>query len=201
VYCNSLSYFLDCEDMTRRDPLEDSSVYEPLGGLQITHVATGANFCDPRSLVSHVVRPHRIYVFCLSTVFNEHLWRKFNAKLCVRITDPQEFIARFRRATRRPQLRINCTEVLAAEVTYYKPDDPPASRHACPDQIILSKLEQFSDEREFRLAFSSDRDAFSVYNVGYELTARKSAKSFKHSHKLLQLGDLRDICELKVSLI
>ena len=44
VYFNSLSYFLSCEDASRRDNTENANLYKPADGLQITKVDSQITF-------------------------------------------------------------------------------------------------------------------------------------------------------------
>src|SRR5690606_811202 len=86
VYINSLSYYLTCESESRRDPSEDANIYAPESGLVITNQTTGMTFTVPAQLISKVGGADRIFVFCASTQLSDHLYRKFAAAGCVRIS-------------------------------------------------------------------------------------------------------------------
>ena len=82
VFFNTLSYFLSCEDLSRRDISEDANVYMPSKGLEISITATNQKLKDQRGLISRVKRPDRIFVFCTSLELSENLFRKFCAAGC-----------------------------------------------------------------------------------------------------------------------
>ena len=69
VYFNSLSYFLSCEEVSKRDLYEDVNVYKPVNGLQVTNVNSHEKFVDPRTLISRLNKPIE-FCICTSTVLN-----------------------------------------------------------------------------------------------------------------------------------
>lgn len=190
---NTLSYFLLCEDEARRDYLEDSNIYRPSDGLQITLTKTQQKLIDPRALISKVKNPHRVFVFCTSTENSDYLYQKFSAKGCVEILDLNEFKKRISRVMKKPIHNIKSTTLLAGNVSYYNHEQESGTRHACPDQIIMSKLISFSQEREFRFAFAKDRNAFDVNNVEYSLSSGIVLSNLVGNGKKLTLGNLTDI--------
>ena len=195
VFFNTLSYFLSCEDSERRDVTEDANVYMPSNGLEITISATNQKLRDHRGLISRLKRPDRVFVFCTSLDLSEILFKKFGAAGCVEISDVQEFSNRISRYLRKSAHNIKNREILSAKVEYYGFDEEPGTRHACPDQIIMSKNNRFSDEKEYRIAFAKDADAFAVDNVNYTLTDALEANAAKGRPKKLILGNLSDIAK------
>jgi hypothetical protein len=97
----------------------------------------------------------------------------------------------------RPALPANA-KLISGPVGYYSATDDSLQKlmNASPEQIVLSKLEGFSYQEEYRFAFS----ATNALDVG---RARHPLREFKpvpnpseHHEELLQLGTLRDICKL-----
>lgn len=196
TFFNTLSYFLSCEDLARRDVTEDANVYMPSNGLEITIVATNQKLRDHRCLISRIKRPDRVFVFCTSLELSETLFKKFGAAGCVKISDVQEFSNRISKHLRKSAHNIKNREILSGKVGYYGFDEEPVTRHACPDQIIMSKDNNFSGEREYRIAFAKDADAFAVNNVNYTLTNNLGANLAIGKPKKLILGNLSDIAKV-----
>jgi hypothetical protein len=193
VMFNTLLYFLSCEDEARRDYLEDSNIYRPSNGLQITLTKTQQKLTDPRALISKVKNPHRVFIFCSSTENSDYLYKKFSAVGCVEIFNLNEFKKRVLRAIKQPIHNIKNQTLLADTVSYYDHEQESGTRHACPDQIIMSKLMNFSEEKEFRFAFAKDKNAFDVNNVDYLLSSGIVPSNLAGNGKKLTLGDLTDI--------
>lgn len=93
--------------------------------------------------------------------------------------------------------------LLAGEVEYFDSQHEPGTRHACPDQIVMSKVdrysdekktERYSDEKEYRFAFAIDKDAFAVNNVSYSLAHDLGSPNYALDKRVLILGNLSDIC-------
>lgn len=196
AYFNSLSYFLSCEEVGKRDLYEDANIYKPINGLQITNVSSNVKSVDLRSLISKLKSPHRVFVFCTSTVLNEQLWKKFNSVSCVEITNREKFKQRIAKAIVKPILRLKNKTLLAGEVEYFNSQDEPGTRHACPDQIVMSKIDEFSHEKEYRFAFAIDKEAFDVDNVSYSLAYDVESPTYTIDYKVIRLGNLSDICRL-----
>lgn len=199
VYFNSLSYFLSCEDKNRRDAVEDSSLYRPAEGLEITK-AFSQTFLDPRTLISKVKRPERVFVFCTSTELNDNLYKKFHANACIEISNLEEFNRRLIVALHK-KMKLGTVKngtLLSGAVDYYHHEDEPGIRHACPDQIIMSKIADpfFTIEKEYRFAFAKDKNSFDVNNVDYFLTSQIPPFTGQHTHQIFTLGNLSDICRI-----
>lgn len=196
VFFNTLSYFLSCEDPTRRDEIEDSNIYKPADGLQITLTDSQQQLVDHRGLISKVKNAHRVFVFCTSLELSEELSQKFCSVGCVEIFDIEEFNRRLKKRIKNPAHNIKNQELLSGKVDYYNLAQESGTRHACPDQIIMSKIERFSDEKEYRIAFAKDANAFAVNNVDYYLANSPIPSSKAGTPKKLILGDLTDIARV-----
>lgn len=198
VYFNSLSYFLSCEDISRRDDKEDLSLYRPHAGLEI-NTDFGVSFRDPRFFVSRIKKPDSVFVFCTSKACNPDLFKKFNAAGCISILDVNEFEKRLKKALlKKARLGIiKNTTLISGPVSYYNQEDESGTRYACPDQIIMSKLAHpcFMAEEEYRFCFAKDEDAFDVDNLDYMVASGLLAFKGRNGFQKLRLGDLRDICK------
>ncbi len=196
VFFNTLSYFLSCKDPARRDETEDSNIYKPADGLQITLTERQQQLVDHRGLISKVKNAHRIFVFCTSLELSEELSKKFCSVGCVEIFDIEEFKIRLKKRIKSPAHNIKNKELLSGKVDYYNLAQESDTRHACPDQIIMSKIEHFSDEKEYRIAFAKDANAFAVNNIDYYLANSPIPSSKEGIPKKLILGNLTDIARV-----
>ncbi len=196
VYFNSLSYFITTEDESRRDEGENMNVYEPDGGLKITKI-TGEKIVLPASLISRVRDPQNYFVFCTSKEKSRKLRDNFNAVEIVKIHNLFEFRKRVKRAIVR--LRRKCIiksgRLLEGPVEYYSAEGLPGARHACPDKIIMAKLDVFEYQKEYRFAFAKRKNAFAVYRVNYSIEDEVLCRGYPKENEVLNLGNLSDICE------
>lgn len=200
VYFNSLSYFLSCDDESRRDKNEDVTLYRPKSGLVGNHVTTARPFTLPaHHLISRVNASDSIFVFCTSAEVSIRLYQKFNAEGCIEISNLEEFKERL-------QAKINefvdggygaNRTLLAGHIEYYDSTESPGARHACPDRIVMAKTDYFSDEAEFRFAFAKDQNAFDVNNVRYSISSELDTPNVANHHLTLRLGSLTDICQVR----
>lgn len=196
IYFNSLNYFLDCEDEARRDPNEDVSIFSPKNGLTIKKERTNAPFQKNEPFVSAVRNPHRIFVYCTSTQKSPQLLKKFGATSVVKINDVEEFIRRMKVQLNNPLRRISEKQFLHGRVQYYDVETPPGTRWALPDEIVLSKTDYFSIEKEYRFAFALDKKAFVPYNIETTIGSKMDTRNKQKHHRILRIGNLRDICEI-----
>jgi hypothetical protein len=199
IYFNSLSFFLSCEDNSRRDETEDTYIYAPKNGLRVNNLTTSSEHTLIGQLNSKVKEPNRIFVFCASGDLSKHLYKKFCAQGCVAILDVEEFNRRLHSKIKeaRRQGTIENDELLSEFVTYYSPNSEPGTRHACPDQIIMSKRDIYRDEKEYRFAFADYAGAFEVNNVEYSLALHPPPPTAStYGSQILQIGSLADICNI-----
>jgi len=196
VFFNTLSYFLSCEDLARRDVTEDANVYMPADGLDITITTTNQKLKDSRALVSRVKQPDRVFVFCASIELSENLFHKFGAAGCVEIPDVEEFRSRIKRHLIKSAHNIKNKEILFGKIEYYGFEEVPKARYACPKQIIMSKSSRFSDEKEYRVAFAKDVGAFDSCNVNYTLAHGLEINEAIGKPKKFILGSLSDIAKV-----
>jgi hypothetical protein len=186
------------------DEYEGTRLYRPLNGLEITNLTQhtqgnlqlGAEF---------ITKAHEIFVYCVSMSFNDALKNEFDAKACVEICDPLKFIQRWQRALP-PEALVTSGAVgdyqkyVCRMVRYYHGHDLPGNVWAIPDLITTTKLKKFAYQEEYRFAYTKT-DAFKFENVEVQLVDRKARpapKPDEHFHETLDLGDLHDICRIRV---
>jgi hypothetical protein len=107
MFCWNAAYYRDYEDAKAAQVVGDE--YEgrdrPLNGLEITNVTQhtqggvllGAEF---------ITMARETFVYCASMSFNDALENEFDAKACVAICDPPEFIQRWQRAKSAPRFSL-----------------------------------------------------------------------------------------------
>ena len=196
VLFRALSYFRDYEDaQIRGDKFEGTKPYRPKGGLEITLADTQEKLVMPHSFES-AANEDDIFVFCMSTTLSADLAAQFKADACVEIFNPAGFIAGIRAALlRRPSIKDKT--LMHGEVTYYSATDPPIVDWALPEKIAMSKLNYYSSQKEFRIAYSIN-DAFKVENTRLRLVApgeRRLPRASAHPENLLKLGCLSRVCK------
>lgn len=198
MYFNSLSYFLNCEENSRRDETENVNIYRPSGGLVINNLATGETFTVQAQLNSQVDGADRIFIFCVSAEYSTHLQSKFCAYGCVEISDVDTFKDRLQSKIKDHlgMSELKREAFLSGLVDYYNITAAPGARHACPDQIVMAKPERFAEEKEYRFAFTDDVTLFDVNNVRYDVSSGAHQASPISGHALLKLGSLADICKI-----
>jgi len=86
--------------------------------------------------------------------------------------------------------------LLADTVVYYDHSAPPENRYAFPELIVMSKTKYFEDEKEYRFAFSRDKNAFEQNKIRYSITKNILQSDNQIHFKEIKLGDLSDICKI-----
>ena len=188
-----LSYFITCEDSTRKDYTESMNIFEPKNGLEITKLDSNEKMILPLKLISSVVRPDQVFLYCSSTQLSAKLFNKFEATVCVEI-DTIKFEYHIEKQLKK-MFRKNF--VYSSQIVeYYDPSLPPDTRHADPERIIFSKPRSFSDESEFRFAFSQDKNIFNVNNVSYILADEPASSPITtvNNEFFLELGSIERFC-------
>ena len=88
--------------------------------------------------------------------------------------------------------------VTRGSVKYYLTDNPPEAVWALPDEIIMHKRVVFSDEGEYRFAYSLKVDAFKFENVNLQVTTWPTPKIPKGAYPemLVKVGPMIDCCRI-----
>lgn len=194
IYFNSLAYFLSCEDNARRDTNEGTSVFQPLQGLEVNNLTRGSKFKIMAPMNSSAQNLNRVFVYCLSLSKSSILFDQFKSQSCVCINDLDEFQNRIVRQLIGPLRRIHRNSIHVGHVNYYDPNEPPGTRWALPERIVMSKTNSYASESEYRIAFALDRDTFKFENVEIQLGQKSMPKGAVFAHRKIFVGSVRDIC-------
>jgi hypothetical protein len=193
ILFRSMSFFRDYEDKhVRGDQKEGTSVFRPEGGLIITNYTQGTTFTMPDSAFEAIANQEEIFVYCVSRSLTDELCKEFESVVCVEILKTPTLCERIKRA-----LPANAT-FRAGRVEYYHQKDAPNPRWALPDQIALSKFENYKWQDEFRFLFCLT-DALGFEKGAHRLLtgeAREAPKPAEHHEYLVKTRSLRDICRL-----
>ncbi|MBT4088930.1 MAG: hypothetical protein HOE30_10585 [Deltaproteobacteria bacterium] len=190
----SLSYFRDYEDQIRGDQYEGTKKFQPKVGLQITK-STGEQFYMQTSFESSV-QADDIFVFCTSEVCCKELAIEFDATICVEI-DLDSFVSKLKAALI-PIQKVLKKEIFHKTVEYYSETKPPIVDWALPDKIIMSKLECFQKQKEYRFSFCFG-DVLNVGNTTQRFGSSSSSGPFRSSDypkQELRLGNMKDYCKI-----
>jgi hypothetical protein len=199
MFRQTAAYFRDYEDREAQqiigEEYEGTRIYRPANGLEIQNHTrgTGGNL---QMGMECFTKAHEIYIFCVSLSFNDVLKREFNAVACVELRDRRKFIQRWLNAL--PAEARKDKKHVSHRVGYYAPEGLPGNVWALPDLIVTTKLKRFEYQDEYRFAYTVT-DAFAFENCTYSLVDRKARplpKPQDHHHETLQLGDLRDLCQM-----
>jgi hypothetical protein len=199
VFCQTAAFFRDYEDAEAAqivgDEYEGTRLYRPVSGLEMNNITRNQPGLLHAGMES-ATKAHEIYMFCMSLSLNETLRSAFNAVACAEILNPRAFIHRWLRAL--PDEAKKDEKHIARRVAYYRAEEVPGNVWALPDLIVTTKLQRFSYQDEYRLAHTNT-DAFAFQNCTYNLVDRKARPlpwPEEHLHQTLELGDLRDICQV-----
>lgn len=154
IRIKSLSAYHEIEDDARRDDHEAAHRYDlPEGAM-----STGPDTTQPVRRYSMTIwnwaRADRIFALCLSTEHDERLFAKFNASVCVEISNPKQFIRDLGHAVRQ---NANLLRVHAERVAYYEPNDRSVEAPEHAWKAAFLKRAHFHEENEFRVVFSPAR--------------------------------------------
>lgn len=196
ILFRSLTYFQQYEDEAAvGDRFEGIRAFRPPQGLTITKVATGETFTIPYSFHSAVFG-EAILVFCVSELLSRELADEFQTDACVEITDVAAFVLRLQvalLALHGPDSHV----LLHGPVKYYAEIEAPIVDWALPERIVMSKLDAYGHQCEYRFAFAENQ-ALEVERTRLNLvpgTLRKPHPA-GHREQMLLLGGIRDICEV-----
>lgn len=197
VLFRSLSYFRDYEDaQVRGDEFEGTRLHRPQSGLEVTLVETQKKIVLPHSFES-TTNEDDIFVFCFSTLLSAELATQFNADACIEITNLGAFVAGVRSALlRRPSIKSKT--LVHGHVRYYSPEEPPIVDWALPEKIVMSKLNTYIEQQEYRFAFAVN-DAFRVENTSLRLVSPgelRAQRATAHPERLFKLGNLSKLCKV-----
>jgi hypothetical protein len=212
MFHRTAAFYRDYEDKKAAqvigDQYECTRLYTPAGIRKIAPDGTPRKWqrLPDGQRMECITRAHEIFVFCLSLSLNDVLKKEFDAVACVEIFDPAELHARWLKAL--PDEVKNHVSAgigdyprfISRKVTYYTPEELMGPVWALPDLITTRKLKKFAYQDEYRFAYTKT-DAFRFENCTYQITNRRArpvSKPEEHFDETLNLGDLRDICRIRV---
>jgi len=193
----SLSYFQDYEDKSRGDEFEGVKLYKPTSGLEITKSETGEKILLPEAAFKSHINTDDIFIFCVSNKLSDELAADFKSNVCVEITNIAKFITGIRGALSiRPSIKDK--QLIFGEITYYSSNIPPIIDWALPEKIVLSKLDYYQNQSEYRFAFA--------INNAWHMSNTKQTISFgcnqsnqirgNYPEKKLKIGNISKFCKI-----
>lgn len=195
VFHQTLGFFRDYEDKAAKqiigDEFESTRIFRPVDGLHVNNQTQGTSGQLQMGFESSA-RAGEIYIFCLSLVLTDELKKEFSAVACVEILSPLKFIQRWL-----AKLPDGATH-FAKRVDYYGQEQVPGNVWPQPHLIATSKLDRFAYQQEYRLGFCTT-NALEFNQAKQELRDRKARpipKPEEHHNKIIDLGDLTDICKI-----
>lgn len=193
----NLTYFRQCEDGQRGDPLEAHHRDNPKHGVTITAVSSGKIIRGSFSFLNSTNSDH-IYVFCLSKICNAKLCEEFEGDACVQIMDVEEFLRRVR-CKIVPLASTHKWGLLHGSIKYYVPDRAADFNVKDPRHIVFTKDQIFRHQDEYRLAFGTRR-AFKleeaiVDNRIYDSRAETTKGTVRE--RRINIGPISDIAKVK----
>lgn len=194
----NLTYFRQYEDNRRGDPLEGFHRDNPDNDITLSCPYTGRILAKGDFSFLNSINTDLIFVFCMSRVYKEDLYREFETNVCVEITDLEEFEKRARFAVMR-LLSAHKSGLLTGYVNYYSHNAPVGFDIKEPKNLAFAKGVHYEHQEEFRLVFGTTKKAFNlkqqiVVNASYDFLAE--ARNGHAREKLLKIGDLRDITKI-----
>jgi hypothetical protein len=212
MFHRTAAYYRDYEDKKAAqvigDQYECTRLYTPSGIRKVNPDGTHGDWqrLPDGQRMECITRAREIFVFCLSLSLNDTLKKEFEAVAAVERFDPAELHARWQKALP-DEVKNHVSAVVgdyprfvSRKVTYYTPEELMGPVWAIPDLITTGKLKQFEYQDEYRFAYTKT-DAFKFENCTYQLTnrrARPTPKPEEHFDETLDLGDLRDICRIRI---
>lgn len=198
IFFNSLNYFTRVEDNEiRGDANEGTRVHAPSQGLLINNLSQGTTFKITDGVFKSSTKKNEIYVFCMSLLLKQTLWKEFKAKCCVEIRNKKVFLQKARNA-----VETAGNSFYAAPVTYYDVSSPPKHLWALPESVCMSKTLGFKRQHEYRIAFGK-AEIFDPNNVETKLTntAATVGEAFVEpiTNQIVDVGNIRDICKIYTS--
>lgn len=151
VLFSNLAHFRMSEDIGRRDLLEGLHRDYPDNPVTIKAMH-GHGWFRGRAAFLNSINTQRLFVFCLSEILDDSLFKRFSSDACVEIVNPLEFIRRCRVAVGK-NFRFRDSSLLDGFISYYLPNRPAPIDVTNPRQLAFCKHEAYAVEREYRLAF------------------------------------------------
>lgn len=197
ILLRPLSYYRALEDRgVRGDAADGMLSYAPKPGLEITK-EDGTVMTLPDWRFTSSVQDDDVFAFCASRSLSFDLAERFEASVCVEITDEEALAARLR-ARAHPTSRLDYASLAVGFVDYRGRDVEPSVTWALPEQLAFIKPETFAWQEEYRIAIPK-RGAFGAENVECALTRIGTTASVKQRTNpgfTFKIGALTGLCRL-----
>lgn len=195
----NFTYFRQTEGKTRGDYLEAHHRDNPDNDVRISNLDTGKTISGDFSFLNST-DSDKIFMFCLTTHFDENLYEEFECDSCIEITDVPTFIKRIRFALAKLALK-HSKGLICRPVTYYAPNKPSGANIKDPVDLAFIKDQIYSHQCEYRLVFGTKK-AFRlkqqiVANAAYDF--RAAAFQGTPMTKQLRLGSLAECATIHSS--
>lgn len=197
VLFRNLSYFQKSECKGRGDATEGIHRDRPEGGATIENLSVGGVVHGDFTLLNEI-DSDLVFVFCTSRIFDQALFREFEADCCVEINKPDEFAKRIQRKVMSLASTNKSIGLLHRPALYYDPSKEPEFDVKNPINIALAKDESYEHQKEFRFAYGKGKQSFRIDQskkivISKLYDFQEKAKSGKEAEKRLMIGSIKDI--------
>ena len=178
-----------------RDPLEGFHRDCPEDGITIKNLTKGTVSRGNYSFLNST-NTDDVFVFCMSTSFEDHLWKEFEAEACIEITDVEAFVKKVKFRVKRLISSHKCG-LLHQKVNYYQDNAPAGFNIKDPKNLAFAKGVHYEHQDEYRFVFGG-RKAFKLTQQvaleGHDFIAE--AKKGQAKDKFLEVGSIADIVKV-----
>ena len=194
----SLAHFRDYEDaQVRGDRNESIAILRPSGGLAGRNHTQGRDFLIPNAAVEFCAKAGEIFVYASANRRATRSARNLTRSRASKSSTQRCFAGAFKKRCRGKHHLAEDPVTKDSAITFgtYKVTDNANPRWACPDLIALSKLDAYTWQDEFRLAFSLT-DALRFENISGRIVqgnVTRTANPAEHCVYDVNIGSLRDI--------
>lgn len=198
ILFRNLTYFRQYEDIRRGDPLEGFHRDNPENDVTLSCPKTGRILAKGDFSFLNSTNTDLIFVFCMSRILKDELYKEFETNTCIEITEPLEFTKRVHFSIKK-LLSPHKNGLLTGDVNYYRDNAPVGFDVKDPKNLAFAKGNHYEPQKEFRLVFGTTKRAFDlkqqiVVNRSYDFL--KEAKNGQPKEKLVKIGCLRDITKV-----
>lgn len=201
ILFRNLTFFKEIEDDNkRRDELEGShrDTGKSDNGFDII-LQNGSKLKG--DYFDNSINTDKVFVFCLSNVYDEKLYDDFKCDACVRITDTREFLNLCK--IKIALLKGKISKLFFNNVEYYDYTKQISMDLKEPTNIPLFKRKIYEPQHEFRLYFA-ENDGFKITKKitiknsnPFNLPKDKEIKPvLKKENRILTIGNIMHITEV-----
>lgn len=195
----SLSYFQRTECVARGDNYEGADSYKPFEGLTINNKTQNkTSILKDGSFLNKIIHPEKIFVFCLSKVFNDNLFLEFDCDACIVINDVERFLKKCRVAAKK-NYSFAKQGLKYGRVEYYDENRENALCYENGEILPFRKRSKFKNQNEYRLVISKKN----AYETALKIVLNKGPKineevgKSEQRKKIVHIGSIENIVEVK----